>query len=88
MGTVIDLHTGPGRYMAFFHDDGRFFTSKSKRENPKLMTLYTTTEDGGLSWSFPEIVYKSKQVHLCEPGALRSPDGKQIAVLLREALNY
>jgi len=22
--------------------------------------------------------------HLCEPGALRSPDGKQIAVLLRE----
>lgn len=29
-------------------------------------------------------MYTSSKVHLCEPGAFRSPDGKQIAVLLRE----
>ena len=85
MGTVIDLKTGPGHYMAFFHDDGRFFAKKSQQPNPRQMTLYTTTStDGGLTWSFPKTVYQSAKVHLCEPGAIRSPDGKQIAVLLRE----
>ncbi len=29
-------------------------------------------------------IFSSKEIHLCEPGAVRSPDGKQIAVLLRE----
>ena len=40
--------------------------------------------DGGLSWSFPEPIQSSSDVHLCEPGIVRSPDGKQLAVLLRE----
>ncbi|MCP4095164.1 MAG: exo-alpha-sialidase, partial [Planctomycetaceae bacterium] len=35
-------------------------------------------------WSFPESVYRSSDVHLCEPGCIRSPDGKKLAVLLRE----
>jgi len=49
------------------------------------MTLYKTfSRDGGRTWSFPEAVYKSDAVHLCEPGVIRSPDGKQLAVLLRE----
>ena len=49
------------------------------------MTLYQTfSRDGGLTWSFPESVYASSAVHLCEPGCVRSPDGKQLAVLLRE----
>ena len=39
---------------------------------------------GGLTWSQPEVIAKHPVAHLCEPGALRSPDGKQIAVLLRE----
>lgn len=85
MGTVIDLNDGPGRYLAIFHDDGRFFTKNSKRTD--TMTLYQTlSTDGGLTWSQPAEIYKSNQVHLCEPGAIRSPDGKQLAVLLRENL--
>jgi hypothetical protein len=83
MGSVIELKTGPGHYMAMFHDDGRFFTSDSHKT--PVMTLYKTfSTDGGLTWSFPEKIYASADVHLCEPGAIRSPDGKQIAVLLRE----
>ena len=32
----------------------------------------------------PELVQRDTNVHLCEPGLIRSPDGKQMAVLLRE----
>lgn len=85
MGCVVALKTGRRHYMALFHDDGRFFTAKSKQQRPVKFTLYKTlSTDGGLTWSFPETVYASTKVHLCEPGAIRSPDGKQIAVLLRE----
>ena len=84
MGFVEKLKT-PGCYLAMFHDDGRFFTAKGKRKSPTVFTLYKTfSKDGGLTWSFPEAVYKSSDVHLCEPGCVRSPDGNQMAVLLRE----
>ena len=85
MGCVIDLKTGPGNYMAMFHDDGRFFTKNGKRAKSALFTVYKTfSKDGGLSWSFPEAIFARSALHLCEPGTVRSPDGKQIAVLFRE----
>jgi len=81
----------PGRYMAMFHDDGRFFTvdglAKTNKipQSERVMRLYKTfSDDGGLTWSFPEEVFASSAVHLCEPGIVRSPDRKQLAVLLRE----
>ena len=83
MGFVEPLSTGKGHYLAMFHDDGRFFKKAGKRV--PTMTLYKTfSEDGGMTWSFPEAVYASSEVHLCEPGCIRSPDGRQLAVLLRE----
>jgi lysophospholipase L1-like esterase len=83
MGFVEALRTGSGHYLAMFHDDGRFFKEGGKRV--PTMTLYkTSSTDGGMTWSFPEAVYASSEVHLCEPGCIRSPDGKQLAVLLRE----
>ena len=83
MGFVEALTTGPGHYLAMFHDDGRFFTKNAKRSD--TFTLYKTlSKDGGLTWSFPEAVYQSSEVHFCEPGCLRSPDGAKLAVLLRE----
>lgn len=84
MGFVEKLKS-PGHYLAMFHDDGRFFTSPGKRQSPVLFQLYKTfSQDGGLTWSAPEVVQKDTAVHLCEPGCIRSPDGKQLAVLLRE----
>ena len=83
MGSGIDLETGRGNYLALFHDDGRFFTKNGKRKN--LFTVYKTfSKDGGLSWSFPEAIFARSDLHLCEPGTVRSPDGKQLAVLFRE----
>ncbi len=93
MGFVESLKTGQGHYLAMFHDDGRFFkggTGQSYGDVPTgkstgSMTLFKTNSvDGGLTWSFPEAVYQSADIHLCEPGCIRSPDGKRLAVLLRE----
>jgi hypothetical protein len=83
MASVVELKSGRGRYMALFHDDGRFIAPGGKATG--VFTVYQSlSADGGLTWSTPVAITRSSAVHLCEPGAVRSPDGKQIAVLLRE----
>lgn len=100
MATVLELKTAPGHYLALFHDDGRFirggdqtrYTMKSPHSEqtspaakPWKFFVYTAlSTDGGLTWSMPAPIAMLPDASLCEPGALRSPDGKQIAVLLRE----
>ncbi|MFT5109888.1 MAG: hypothetical protein ACI9UA_005540, partial [Pseudoalteromonas tetraodonis] len=85
MGCMIEVKGKPGHYRALFHDDGRFIREGSKRAKPTVMTLYSTlSTDGGLTWAQPETIFASSEIHLCEPGAVRSPDGQQVAVLLRE----
>ncbi|MBN2293032.1 MAG: exo-alpha-sialidase, partial [Pirellulales bacterium] len=71
-----------GRYMAFFHDDGRFLR-KQRRPN-KFEVFTTVSSDGGLTWGQPRVIATHPNAHLCEPGVFRSPDGKQLACLLRE----
>ena len=85
MGSVIALKK-PGEYLAFFHDDGRYIRSAGAVPTKAWrFWVYTTfSKDGGLTWSGPSPIAMLPDAHLCEPGALRSPDGKQIAVLLRE----
>lgn len=83
MGFVEPLKTGKGHYLAMFHDDGRFFKKNGKRV-PEFTLFKTYSRDGGLTWSEPEAVFQSAEVNLCEPGCIRSPDGKTLAVLLRE----
>lgn len=90
MSDLIEI--GTGRYMAFFHDDGRFIDGgpRTMRGTPAsaptdTFTLYKTiSEDGGLTWSAPAPVLETTQVHLCEAGLVRSPDGETLAMLLRE----
>ena len=82
MGFVEPLKK-PGHYMAMFHDDGRFFTKDGKWTS--IFTLYQTNSiDGGLTWSHPLPIYQNNEIQLCEPGFIRSPDGNQMAILLRE----
>ena len=84
MASLVPLRTGAGHYMALFHDDGRFIAERAA-EGPRTFTVFkTVSADGGLTWGAPEAVVTHPEAHLCEPGAFRSPDGKQIAVLLRE----
>lgn len=80
MGAVEQLKDGS--YIALFHDDGRFFASTPGK---RIFTLYNTlSRDGGLTWSTPETILSRPDLDLCEPGLVRSPDGREIAVLLRE----
>jgi hypothetical protein len=44
----------------------------------------TLSHDGGLHWDAPVAIASRPDVDLCEPGLLRSPDGKRLIVLLRE----
>jgi hypothetical protein len=71
-----------GDYLALFHDDGRFLHGEGK--STKFQVYKTVSKDGGLTWGPPEVIAAHPTAHLCEPGLVRSPDGKQIAVLLRE----
>lgn len=80
MASLVRL--SDGRYMALFHDDGRFFREGGTRA---AFTVYkTVSADGGRTWGAPEVVVSRPDLDLCEPGAVRSPDGREIAVLLRE----
>lgn len=63
------------------------------RTNPEVMTDHATddqdiwmsvTKDGGFSWSAPRTVAHASEKNLCEPCALRSPDGNEICLLMRE----
>jgi len=81
MGSVERLRDG--RYVALFHDDGRFFREDGERTG--TFTLYQVfSDDGGLTWGEPEAIWSGEDIHLCEPGLVRSPDGSEVAILLRE----
>jgi hypothetical protein len=83
MGSLIDVQGSPGEYVAYFHDDGRYIASEARSKG--IFTLYQSrTKDGGLTWSTPREIFQSSEIHLCEPGVIRSPDGKMQAMLLRE----
>ncbi|MFW6163849.1 MAG: exo-alpha-sialidase, partial [Planctomycetota bacterium] len=72
-----------GRYMALFHDDGRFLKGSGKRSGHWIV-YKTLSADGGLTWGAPVPIAEHPAAHLCEPGCVRSPDGRQLCVLLRE----
>ncbi|MEC9092562.1 MAG: sialidase family protein [Planctomycetota bacterium] len=81
MGCVEEI--GPGKYMALFHDDGRFIQEGGIKDR-RFYIYKTESEDGGLTWSAPVVIASHPTAHLCEPGLIRSPNKKQITVLLRE----
>lgn len=86
MGDLVQAGA-PGRHLAFFHDDGRFLRPAGKQDPAKrgvFDLLVSETLDGGLTWGEPRAIHSSKTLHLCEPGAARSPDGKTLVLLLRE----
>ncbi|MHC5022591.1 MAG: sialidase family protein [Planctomycetota bacterium] len=81
MSSVGRLESGD--YIALFHDDGRFIDGSGQRSD--TFRLYQVrSQDGGLTWSRPRTIWSGSDVHLCEAGLVRSPDGAQLAILLRE----
>ncbi len=83
VGMADLIETGSGEYTAFFHDDGRFISNSG--DYTGLFHVYAVdSKDGGMTWSAPRVVAHLPDVHLCEQGLIRSPDGEKYAMLLRE----
>ncbi len=83
MSALEPIRGRKGAYAAYFHDDGRFFADGKKATG--VFTLYrTVTSDGGLTWDAPTVILSRSDLNLCEPGIVRSPNGKTLAMLLRE----
>ncbi|WP_165235532.1 sialidase family protein, partial [Aquisphaera insulae] len=86
MSSLVRLASGD--YMALFHDDGRYLRDRGigrgGGKEGAFTVFKTLSRDGGRSWTAPEAISSKPPLHLCEPGAIRSPDGRQLAVLLRE----
>jgi hypothetical protein len=80
MSSVTPL--SDGSLMAVFHDDGRFLHNAGKAG--RFIVYKSLSTDNGRTWSDPVEVVSHPEAHLCEPGVIRSPDGKQLAMLLRE----
>ena len=68
-----------GRYLGLYHRGPAV-----GGEGAKLVTLQSITDDAGLTWSEPRIVAEVAGKAPCEPFVFRSPDGKELACLLRE----
>ena len=81
MSSVVRV--ADGSLVALFHDDGRFLKRDGKAAGTFTL-LQSVSRDLGLTWSAPTAPWSGSDVHLCEPGAVRSPDGKQLLMLLRE----
>jgi len=90
MADLVRLKNGD--YMALFHDNGRYLHGGNRvdrrgspaGESSKCRVYKTISSDGGLTWGPPDVITQHPTAYLCEPGAVRSPDGSQIALLLRE----
>ncbi|MEL6427772.1 MAG: GDSL-type esterase/lipase family protein [Planctomycetota bacterium] len=85
---------GPGRALAWFHDDGRYLRAE---RGPRRFTVFQIeTSDGGVTWSQPRAILSDARADWCEPGFLRiGPgvvpgeerlvrQGDRLALLLRE----
>jgi hypothetical protein len=81
MSSVVRL--ADGSLAALFHDDGRFLKQGGKAAGTFTL-LQSVSRDLGQTWSAPTSLWSGSDVHLCEPGAVRSPDGRELALLLRE----
>jgi len=85
MGSLAAVRGAPGHYLAWFHDEGRFLVAPPQPATPPHYQIYQVeSADGGLTWGTPHAIASSATLQLCEPGFVRSPDGRQCALLLRE----
>ena len=76
------LRLADGSYMGTLHDDGRFMRGMYTHRGFSVYKMIS--RDGGMSWDDPVEIAKHPKAHLCEAGLVRSPDGKRIAMLMRE----
>ena len=66
---------------------GQVFKSSERakdRPTDDMAIWMSVTRNGGYTWSVPRIVAAAENRNLCEPFAIRSPDGDEIVLLIRD----
>lgn len=78
------LNTGKGHYIASYHIEKHGV--KDEQGTFRSCDLFVVfTEDGGVTWTAPQLIFSgTRDKFLCEAGIVKSPDGKTLALLLRE----
>ena len=61
-------------YLGFYH----------QRKRASLVVLQTKTNDGGLTWSEPQVIADIEDKDPCEPFVFRSPNNKELCCIMRE----
>ena len=67
-----------GAYLGLYH------RGPGGADKAPLEVVQAVTKDGGFTWSEPRVVASVEGKNPCEPFVFRSPDGKELCVLLRE----
>ena len=81
MAGMIRLRNG--HYMALSNNSRRFVGATGLKTD-RFQVFKFVSADGGVTWGPPVTIARHPKAHLCEPGVIRSPDGKHLAVLMRE----
>lgn len=76
------LRLKSGRYALFGQVRKRQDVATDRPEDDQCVWMATSTD--GIAWAPPRIIASAPEKNLCEPFALRSPDGGEVAVLMRE----
>ncbi len=78
---LMPLKDGTCALFGQVRNDPRVKTDRATDDQSVWMSV---TKDGGSTWGPPRVVATAEKKNLCEPFALRSPDGGEIALLIRE----
>lgn len=82
-GDMIALKTGKGHYMAAYHNPVKKRDGQGAYHTLEQVVVFT--KDGGVTWSAPvPALTGTRTMHPCEGGLIRSPNGKEIIMLMRE----
>jgi hypothetical protein len=77
--TIVPVENG-AKYLCWYHT-----YPVGLPRSPKLLEIrQSASTDGGLTWGDTRIVCRVEQAAPCEPAVIRSPDGKQLLMLMRE----
>jgi hypothetical protein len=83
---IVDKEDGQylGHPTTVLLEDGKTILAVYPKGHGQGTIVFKKSTDGGLTWSKPTAILSRRDMNLSEPGLIRSPNGKMIAVLLRE----
>lgn len=75
---ITILPIAGGRHLAVYQ------RGKDDKDRPPQTIWQSFSSDGGLTWTAEQKILELPEAIPCEPALVRSPDGKQLACLMRE----